>query len=160
MKLVKSKDSDLPKLNKALNNLSNNYTLVGHFDEQGTHSDSDLTYPALLFIWYMGLAYGNEGVKRQPREAFIWKEFEQAGIMKDTTMKKYIEEYLSKLLTTGADNILMEKAGRHLADKYKDIFGVVGPMMPPDKNGTPMLETHELAMNVAYKTKSNKSYRK
>lgn len=153
MKLHRRKNGATEKLLKNLKSIDRNHVQVGHFVEQGNHSDSKLTYPDLLSIWAHGVAKNNEGVIRNPLAIL------ESGINNPELKAKLssdIDAWSSSALKNSASEALFDSLGESVKDFYKNIFGVVGPLMPPDSTNTPMLETGELRDATAYKTKNGK----
>ena len=154
---VKKTGKTSDKLLKTLRDLNNESVSVGHFKEQGTHGDSDLTYPELLAIWATGQAYGNEGIIKNPKANFMLS-LQRGDVTKSSEFKAAMRKWAKNALQTSSNVPLLDAIGKLTVDQYREVFGIVGPFMPSKgSNTTPMLDTHELAMATAYRTSKNKT---
>ena len=150
------KSSD--RLLKSLEQLDDEFIEVGHFKEQGNHSDSPFTYPQILSMWQFGVVQGHEGTVRSPLMAYAMK-IQNRELTSSPEFKSAMNRWSKNALKPTSDDVLLEEVGRATREQYKAVFGVVGPHMPPDSTGTPMLETGELREATGYRTSKNKSIR-
>lgn len=152
IKVVKKGDST-KKFLQGLSDLSHQVVEIGHYDDQGLHSDTDLTYPDLLRIWSVGMAHGHEGIVKRPLEAFTVGQLQSGKFENSWEFKQAINNWYKSLDKGTAANLFAEAIGQAGENRYKDVFGIIGPFMPTDADGTPMYETGELAEATTHRVK-------
>lgn len=149
---IKKTGSQSDKLIKELRNLDAQTVSFGHYESQGLHY-SKLTYPALLSVWAVGgpqaITGVGTGVVRNPRAAANVRMREW---LRDAELRKAFMRWMGTKPSATTTRKLLNDFGAFLRDNYKEIFGRVGPFMPPDSTGTPMFEIGDLKNKTAYKT--------
>lgn len=145
---VTRKGNSTAKLLKALRDLDNSSVEIGHFEQQGLHSDSGMTYPELMAGHHFGIF--DDQPPKSPLMAFT--QLELPKIRNTVDWKAIFNKWSKNVLKANSSDELLNDVGRLLREDYKAIFGIVGPYMPPDATGTPMYETGELLAAAAYRT--------
>lgn len=150
---IKKKGKQTEQLLSSLNQLSNKTLKVGHFAEDGLHSDSKLTYPDLLNIWHLGAAKGNEGIIKSPLFQFVASKLDKGLLSTNPVIRNALNTWAKNVLNNTADEALYNKLGEVLVEEYSKVFGnPKTPHMPSvGSNTTPMLDTGELKENTKYK---------
>lgn len=114
---------------------------VGHFEEQGLHR-SKLTYPTLLALFHRG------AVPNQPPRMILHALY----MALNNLGSKEMAAIRNRWKKSGDARAALREVGEHIAKKEKRLFGVVGPYMPTDNSGTPLVETGDLRDRTAYRT--------
>lgn len=152
-KIVKKK-GNLEKILKNLNSLSKNNVQVGHFEDSGIHTGSDLTHTELLKLWSVGLT--NSGVIKNPLAAFAFTQLQNKKFLKNPKIQKVFKKFSKNLLQGSASETFLMEIGLVLREEYSELFGKAGLFMPiVGDNTTPLLDTGELKSKSAYKTSYN-----
>lgn len=152
LKVTKNKNKEWDKISKTLKDLDRKILSVGHYEEDGLHGLSDLTYPELLAIWSFGEVPTHEGTIKDPRLEFIITHIAEGKLAVNGEVKRIIKQWAEALTNPTANIKLLDTLGESLVEQYKDIFGKVGTYMPAvGNNNTPMLFTGELQDATRYK---------
>ena len=152
---MKKKNNKLQKLRKRVNNLNDEKVEIGHFQEQGKHSGSDLPYPDLMAIHHFGL--GGQ-LPRQLLTLLVLQNRKLTDPKFDALMKVWAN---SRLFQTDNEKLL-SGFGKVFVKKEKELFGKAqGNLMPPTQSKkrvgvegphAPLVDTGELKSKVAFKT--------
>lgn len=149
--LKRKKGGPTDKLLMGLKSLDSKEIQVGHFADQGTHSGSNLTYPELLALYAFGVVEGQP--IRNPLLAFDRQEIDTKNI--NSKLAPAMKLWAKTSTQSTSDEKLLNDLGTIISEDYKEVFGVTGPLMPPDADGTPMFETGELKDKTTYKVVSS-----
>ena len=136
-----------------LKGLDREQVQVGHFAEQGTHSQTKgMPYSEMMSLFAVGKIA--DGKKRNPREVLRARA---SVLVKDPKVRVAIERFLAQGHETSSQAMLLKDLGTYLREEYRSLFGVVGAHMPADSTHTPLKETGELKSEVSYKdSKTNR----
>lgn len=156
IKFTRKKGGQVDTLLKNLKPLNHSTLGVGHFEEQGDHSTAEMSYVELMGYW----ASGEDGIVRDPLMALHRIMVEKKGFETNPDIDNTMTTMLSKAPNSAVAEETHDRVGKVLRDEYYSIFGVVGPFMPPDADGTPMVETSELADEASYKSSLNNTIKK
>lgn len=152
---LKKRGDKLEKTRKALNLLGNPNVRVGHFSEQGTHSDAKVSYPRLM-KWHHT---GRGGYPERPVLRVLW--FRNKKLLKSPELIRAMKVWLSGDINKQTTQLMLSTFGKHLVKKEKAIMGSSGNMMPPSTSKkrigvegptAPLVDSGELKSKVAYKT--------
>ena len=136
---------------------------IGHFKEQGNHSDSGLSYVDLMAI-------SDAGVNGPPRRvlALLWHQNQR---LRTSQLVSAMKAWAKDGGSVRATERVLDTYGKTLAKKEMAIFGVAGPMMPAnspktkkrvgvDGPNSPLVDSGELRDAVRYKTSTGKILKK
>lgn len=156
------------KRGKGLQNLADNIRIisqqtleVGHFDEQGYHSEADhLKLVDLMRIHHAGFIKGTVSVPPRPILNILKS---RAKKLSNSKQKAAFKKWLSSEMTREDHRQLLEALGESLVEVEKAIFGA-SPPLATNASGTvkakgfnsPMIETGELKERVAYRSSLDK----
>jgi len=136
---------------------NNSKVEIGHFESQGKHSGSDLSYVDLMQI-------ANLGINGPPRRPLRLLQIDNKNLS-DSKFNTLMKLWGTSNYTRGNNEKLLQGFGIVLAKKEKAIFGKTGPMMPPTTSNkkvgamgptAPLVDTGELRSKVSYKTSISK----
>jgi hypothetical protein len=143
-----------------MNSFSGENVSIGHFENQGKHSDSDLSYSDIMRINHFGL--GN----RQPRQLLTLLSLQNRDLS-DSKFRTLMSLWGTSNYNPSDNRKLLEGFGIVLRDKEKKLFGKVNsPLMQsntsPKKVGVegpdaPLVDSGELKSKVAYMTSLSKA---
>lgn len=156
---MKKVGNKLEKLTKAFHDLNGEFVEVGHFKEQGQHSDTDLTYAELMAIHHNPV--GN-GLNWPPRPVLDILFFKNKNL-DSPEIKAILGRFRKKEPTPVNIAWLLKEIGQALGKKEKAIFGsgFLAPNSPITiaKKGrnSPLIDTGELRSKVAYRTSKDKN---
>lgn len=136
-----------------LQNLNNQKIEFGHFDSSGVHTSGELITD-ILKQYAFGLMTGQPA--RDIKGAALVKN---AMFLNDPRVKRIKKMLSGELGSIPSVPDILDELGEAFVDIYKGMFGKVGILMPPDKDGTPLLETGEIRDATSYRTSKNRTVR-
>lgn len=143
----KGRGQGLENLRRSIKSLGNSSVSFGHYKGQPKHY-SGMSFVALLRLWAVGGPNLSQPV-RNSRAAARLRLREWAN---DPEMRRAFRRWAANPRDRSDPDLLMVSFGKFLKEKYKMLFGRVGPFMPPDSNATPLLETGALRAGTRFRT--------
>ena len=141
------------KLLRAARNLDGKKVSVGFFADQGTHTDSNMTYPELMYLQEVHGVRSKNGLVH--RRLF------------ELTAMTHRDEILRNLNASARRNLLsspqrvLKAFGQDIKGKLQSGFGNTS-LLPPNaastrkKKNTPLVDSGELKSKVTYRITSRK----
>jgi len=163
-KVVRTGNS-LKQLGERFSNLTRLSVEVGHFLEQGNHSEADhLTLVDLMRMHSTGYETGGVSVPPRPILAIFLASIKNKL---PPPANAAIDSFLKTTVSQGDVLELLNTVGAALRAKEKSIFGHSPPLTSNSKNvikhkgnrNTPMVDSGELKERTAYKTSIDKKVR-
>jgi len=158
-KLVK-KGRGLENLLKQLKDLEKESVEIGHFQEQGQHTGSKMSYPGIMRLHHTGATIKTTGVVIPPRPILSILEFRLQG--SGPQLKQAVKDWAKKSLSRESSLNLLEDIGKSVVVMEKDIFGDPSLLTPNSENtrkrvgvdgpDAPLVDTGSLRDKVAYRT--------
>lgn len=151
---IKLTENLLPALEKRIKNLSKRHVSVGMWESQGVHKPSGFNYVDL----FKYLSDGNPLKMLPPRSPL--QTVVALRPLKVSPLRSDLNKYLSNLegQPVVGENAVLENLGSYYRKEVRDVFGssLLAPKAESTKRAsksknTPLIETGELAKQVAYK---------
>ena len=156
---VKRNGNKLKKNLQELMKLHKQKVEVGHFQEQGNHSEAGISYVALMKKHHTGYEFDGNSVPARPIRDVLG--FKLMGNSYKATIKKYFMDWGRVPNTFNSRMLLLNGIGKDMRETEKDIFGTHSSKIPAnaeltialkDGRDTPMVDSGELREATAYKT--------
>jgi len=143
------------RLLSSVRQLQNKSVSVGYFNDQGTHPDSHMSYPALMFLQEVYGVKSKNGLVHR-------RLFEMTLSAQRTDIRQKIRQSVSRNLATSPEQILHD-FGEDLQKRLKASFGDTSliPSNAPSTikskgSGLPLIDSGSLRDKLTYRVK-NKS---
>lgn len=145
-------------LTKALKDLNGEGVEVGHFKDQGKHSNSELTYAELMAVHNNPQGHGLDWPARPVLDILE----HQHRNLSAPEIKKLLKKYLENNPSEKNNEKLLEGLGEFLREEEKKIFGsaqlAANASSTVEKKGRnePLVDSSELKNKTAYRTSKSK----
>lgn len=148
---VKKVGNRLEELVKKMSSIQTENAYIGHFQEQGLHSQADMTYPELMKLHHNGGDMG--AVYNVPPRPLLDYLFQANANLDDSRVTEAINIWLKSPFNKKDHKKLLNTIGKIIAEKERDMFGQSPPLAPNSDwklTNEPLVDTGELRDNVAY----------